>query len=116
MKRGEIWTLAGGNDYATKPRPAVIIQDDRFEDTESVTVCMFTTDTTEAEWVRLLVEPHEANGLRAPGRLMVDKIGTVRRTRLRTQVGRLSDEDMARLQRAALVFLGFAGSRRAAKR
>ena len=113
MKRGEIWTLAGGNEYATKPRPAVIIQDDRFDDTESVTVCMFTTDTTEAEWVRLLVEPDEANGLRAPCRLMVDKIGTVRRTRLRAQVGRLSDEDMIRLQRAVLVFLGFAGSRRA---
>jgi mRNA interferase MazF len=33
VKRGEIWTMAGGPGYATKPRPAVIIQDDGFSET-----------------------------------------------------------------------------------
>ena len=44
MKRGEIWTVAGAKDYAGKPRPAVILQDDRFDATGSVTVCLLTTD------------------------------------------------------------------------
>ena len=108
MKRGEIWTVAGGKDYAGKPRPAVVLQDDRFDKTDSVTICAFTTDPTDAPLFRLLVEPTESNGLRAPCRLMVDKITTVPKTRLGARVGRLTDEDMVRLNRAVLVFLGIA--------
>lgn len=112
MKRGEVWTVAGGGDYTGKPRPAVILQDDRFAATESVTICVFTTDPTDAPLLRLLVQPDDENGLEADSRLMVDKITTVRRNRLEERVGQLSDEDMVRLNRAVLVFLGFAGSRR----
>jgi mRNA interferase MazF len=108
MKRGEIWTVAGGKDYAGKPRPAVVLQDDRFDKTDSVTICAFTTDPTDAPLFRLLVVPTESNGLRAPCRLMVDKITTVPKARAGTQVGRLADEDMVRLNRAVLVFLGIA--------
>jgi mRNA interferase MazF len=110
MKRGEIWTLAGGQDYAGKPRPAVILQDDRFDATASVTLCAFTTNPTDAPLFRLLIEPSETNGLRAPCRLMVDKITTVPRTKLGTRVGRLDDQDLLRLNRAVLVFLGVAGA------
>lgn len=109
MRRGEIWTAAGGPDYAGKPRPVVILQDDRFDATSSITVCAFTTDPTEAPLVRLLVEPSELNGLRSPCRLMADKIATVPRAKLRTRVGRLEDDDMVRLNRAVVVFLGLAG-------
>jgi len=108
MKRGEIWTVAGGKDYAGKPCPAVILQDRRFEKTDSVTICAFTTDPTDAPLFRLLVAPTESNGLRAPCRLMVDKITTVPKTRLGTRVGRLADEDMVRLNQSILVFLGIA--------
>jgi mRNA interferase MazF len=110
MKRGEIWTVAGGKDYAGKPRPAVILQDDRFDATDSVTVCAFTTDPTDAPLFRLVVAPNERNRLRVPCRLMVDKITTVPRTKLGLRVGHLDDEDMVRLNRAALVFLGMAGN------
>jgi mRNA interferase MazF len=110
MKRGEIWTLAGGKDYAGKPRPVVILQDDRFDATASVTVCAFTTDPTDAPLFRLVVEPSETNGLHARCRLMVDKITTVPRSKIGTQVGRLEDQDMLRLNRAVLVFLGIAGA------
>ena len=109
MKRGEIWTVAGGPAYAGKPRPAVILQDDRFAATASVTLCAFTTDPTEAPLFRLEIEPNERNGLREPSRLMVDKITTVPKARLGRRLGRLDDKDMARLNRAALVFLGIAG-------
>ena len=47
MKRGDIHTVAGGKDYAGKPRPVVIVQDDRFDATNSITICAFTTDATE---------------------------------------------------------------------
>ena len=108
MKRGEIWTVAGGSDYVGKPRPVVIVQDDRFDKTDSVTVCALTTDPTDATLIRLAVEPNEDNGLRAVCRLMVDKITTVPKSKVRTRIGRLADEDIVRLNRAMLVFLGIA--------
>lgn len=108
MKRGEIWTVAGGKDYAGKPRPVVILQDDRFDLTDSITVCAATTDPTEAPLFRLLIEPNESNGLRSACRLMVDKITTVPKSKIGNLVGRLADEDMVRLNRAVLVFLGIA--------
>ena len=113
MKRGEIWTLSGGGDYTGKPRPAVIVQDDSFDATASVTLCAFTTDPTEAPLFRILIQPSEANGLRAPSHLMVDKLTTVSKQRIGKRIGRLDDEDMVRLNRAILVFLGFAGSTKA---
>jgi mRNA interferase MazF len=108
MRRGEIWTAAGGKDYAGKPRPVVIVQDDRFDRTSSITVCAFTTDPTDAPLLRLPVEPTEENGLRAPCRLMVDKITTVPKTKLGSRLGSLDAEAMLRLNRAMVVFLGLA--------
>ena len=113
MKRGEIWTIAGGGDYTGKPRPAVIVQDDSFDATASITICAFTTDPTQAPLFRVPIEPSEKNGLRAPSRLMVDKITTVSKDRMGSDVGRLDDEDMVSLNRAILVFLGLAGSPKA---
>jgi mRNA interferase MazF len=110
MTRGEIWTVSGGTDYAGKPRPAVIVQDDRFDATASITVCAFTTDPTEAPLFRLPVQPTEKNGLRQPCRLMVDKITTVSKAKLGSHIGRLGEEDIVRLNRAILVFLGLAGA------
>jgi mRNA interferase MazF len=114
MKRGEVWTVSGGQDYAGKPRPAVILQDDRFEAIDSITLCAFTTDATEAPLFRLRVAPTAINGLKRNSRLMVDKITTVPKTKLGQRIGRLDDEDMVRLNRAVLVFLGLAGPQRAA--
>ncbi|HXZ13602.1 MAG TPA: type II toxin-antitoxin system PemK/MazF family toxin [Candidatus Sulfotelmatobacter sp.] len=108
MKRGEIWIVAGGKDYAGKPRPAVILQDDRFDRTGSITLCAFTTDPTDAPLFRLPIEPSESNGLRALCRLMVDKITTVPKAKVGVRIGRLADEDIVRLNRAILVFLGIA--------
>jgi len=107
MKRGEVWTASGAG-YAGKPRPAVIVQDDRFDASASVTICVFTTDETEAPLFRLLVTPSERNGLRLASRLMVDKLTTVSKGRLGERIGRLDDEDVVRLNRAILVFLGLA--------
>jgi mRNA interferase MazF len=112
MRRGDIWTIAGGKDYAGKPRPVVIVQDDSFDATDSIIVCAFTTDATDAPLFRLPVEPNQRNGLRAVCRLMVDKITTVPKAKVGARVGRLDDEDILRLNRAVLVFLGLAVSSR----
>ena len=104
-----MWTAAGGAPYAGKPRPVVILQDDRFDGTDSVTVCACTSDPTDAPLFRPTIDPSEANGLSATCRLMVDKITTVPRARLGHHVGRLGDRDLLRLNRAVIVFLGLAG-------
>jgi mRNA interferase MazF len=108
VKRGEIWTVAGGKNYAGKPRPAVILQDDRFDRTDSITICAFTTDPTDAPLFRLPVEPTDSNGLHTVCRLMVDKLTTVPKSSIGARIGRLADEDLVRLNRALLVFLGVA--------
>lgn len=109
MKRGEVWTVAAGGGYAGKPRLAVIVQDDRFDATDSVTICAFTTDPTDAPLIRLAVVPDAANGLRSTSRLMVDKLTTVPRGRLGSRLGALRNEDLVRLDRAIVVFLGLGG-------
>jgi mRNA interferase MazF len=108
LRRGEVWTAAAGSGYAGKPRPVVIVQDDRFDATDSVTICAFTTDPTDAPLFRLRLEPTEQNGLHEPSSLMIDKLTTVRRVKLGERIGRLADEDMVRLDRAVVVFLGLA--------
>ena len=109
MKRGEVWIVAGGRDYAGKPRPALILQDDAFDATASITICPFTTHAVDAPLMRLPIEPSERNGLRAASRLMIDKMTTVSKTKLESRIGRLSDEDIIRVNRAVVVFLGLAG-------
>ncbi len=110
MNRGEIWNASAGSGYAGKPRPVVIVQDDRFDATASVTVCAFTTDPTDAPLIRLLIEADQVTGIRESSRLMVDKITTIPRSKLGERIGQLSDDDMIRLSRALVVFLGLAGT------
>jgi mRNA interferase MazF len=115
MRRGEIWTVSGGKDYAGKPRPVVIVQDDNFDATDSLTICAFTTNETDAPLFRLQVTPSEQNGLRSACRLMVDKITTVPKSKFGKHIGRLDDEDALRLNQAMVVFLGLAISPRSAR-
>ncbi len=110
MKRGEIWTVSGGKNYAAKPRPVAIIQDDRFDMTDSVTICAFTTDRTDIPLFRLPIAASGYNGLRSDSRLMVDKISTVPKTKIGDYIGRLTDEEIVRLNRAIIVFLGMGGN------
>jgi mRNA interferase MazF len=76
--------------------------------TDSVTVCACTTDPTDAPLFRLPIEPSEDDGLRSLCRLMVDKITTVPKSKVGARIGRLADQDIVRLNRALLVFLGIA--------
>ena len=107
MKRGEIWMVSGGAPYVRKPRPAVILQDDRFSETESVTLCPTTSHPTSEHAIRLLVSPSAINGLDRPLYVMVDKISTVKREKLgEERVGILEEPVLEDLTRAAARFLG----------
>lgn len=106
MKRGEVWTVAGGSDYAGKPRPVAIVQDGRFDATLSITICGLTSAEVDAPIVRPVVLPTEGNGLRVRSWLMVDKLTTVPRKRLGRRLGVLDGDDLTRLDRAVAVFLG----------
>jgi mRNA interferase MazF len=108
MRRGDVWTVAGGADYAGKPRPVVIVQGQAFQAIDSVTICPFTTDLTNLPLFRLDIEPSITNGLRAASRIMIDKVSTVPKSKLGDRIGQLSDTDLLRVNRALLVFLGLA--------
>ena len=112
LKRGEAWTAASGPDYAGKPRPVLIIQDDAFAETDSITVCPLTTHMADADTFRPALVPSSANGLRHPSYAMADKITTVPRAKLGQRIGKIEDADMLRVNRAMLLFLGLAGRAR----
>lgn len=107
MKRGEIWLVAGGV-YASKPRPAVLLQDDRFGETDSVTVCPLTTTDASAPLLRMPVEADPVSGLEKASYAMVDKLTTVRRSNVVQHTGSLSPAQLIDLERLVMAFLGFA--------
>ena len=110
MTRGEIYTAATRGAYTGKPRPVLIIQDDRFDATASVTVCPFTTSPVDAPLIRIPIEPSDTNGLDRPSSLMVDKITTMPRAGLGQRLGRLRDDELVQLNRSLMVFLGLASA------
>lgn len=103
--------VAGGSDYAGKLRPAVIVQTDEFDATLSISVCLFTTNTAGSATCRVRVSPSGENGLAQPSFLMVDKVTPILRSKLGRRIGNLSEGDIARLNRAMIVFFGLAGPR-----
>lgn len=106
MTRGEIYTTAARGPHTGKPLPVVILQDDRFDATSSVTVCPFTTNPAEAPLLRLPIDPSEGNGLGRSSQIMFDKVTTVPRSNLGERLGRLRDEELVALNRSLIVFLG----------
>ena len=105
MNRGELWTVSGGT-YAQKPRPALIIQDDLFAASESITLLPLTSQLTDAPLLRLTVDPGELTGLDRVCQIMVDKLTTVRRANLGHRVGRVDAKTMVAVEQSLGVFLG----------
>lgn len=108
MRRGDICVAATRGAHTGKPRPVVIVQDDRFDATVSLTVCPLSTQQVEAPLIRIDVEPTASTGIERPSQIMVDKVSTMPRVNVRDRLGRLSDADLVRLDRALVVFLGLA--------
>ena len=107
MKRGDLISVALVRDYG-KPRPAIIVQSDEFDHLDSVTVVPLTSDRLNQEVFRVFLEPSDVNGLRQRSQVMIDKIATLPRAKAGSFIGRVSNDDMAAVDRALAAFLGFA--------
>jgi len=108
MRRGDLVTVAAAGDYG-KPRPAVVVQSDAFPESHaSVVVCQLTSDLADAPDFRVTIEPKPENGLRQTSQVMADKPVTIRRERVGQKIGRLGDQDMARLGIALAFVFGLA--------
>lgn len=105
VARGDIVLVAGGG-YASKPGPALVIQDDLFSGTDSVTVVPFTTTDVEAPLLRLKIPAAPENGLGQDSSLMVDKVTTVHRSNVGPTLGRLNETQMLELERLLITFFG----------
>jgi mRNA interferase MazF len=108
VRRGDICIAGARGIYTGKRRPVVIVQDDRFDATASITVCPLTTNPLDAPLALIDVEVTAATGIEQPSKIMIDKITTMPRANVRDHLGRLADADLIRLDRALLVFLGLA--------
>ena len=108
MKRGDLVAVVMQGDYG-KPRPALVVQSDLFNDTHaSITVVPVTSMIIDSPLFRVTVEPSRRNGLRLISQIMVDKVTTVRRQRLGQAIGRLEDDVMLRVSRALALWFGIA--------
>lgn len=107
MRRGDLVSIALQGDYG-KPRPALVIQSDLFDEHPSVTVLPITGELRDTPLFRILLEPDQHNGLLKPSQVMVDKAQTIPREKIGDTFGRLSHEELLSVNRALAVFLGFA--------
>lgn len=107
MRRGELVTVAAPGDYG-KPRPALVIQSDLFDEVPSITLCLVTSTLRETPLVRITVDPSPENGLQRISQIQVDKMMTVARERVGRVIGRLDDATMLKVNRSLAVFIGIA--------
>ncbi|CAN5348952.1 type II toxin-antitoxin system PemK/MazF family toxin [soil metagenome] len=106
MKRGDLVTVAMPGAFG-KPRPAVVVQADGFEGLDSVTFLPLSSNVLPEQVFRVTVGPTSINGLREVSQILADKCSTLRLNKVGPVFGRLSDQEMAQVDRALAVFLGF---------
>ncbi len=92
-------------DYG-KPRPALIIQSDLLSDTDSILICLITSNLRETLAHRLNLPANDQTGLREPSQIMTDKIMACPRTRCGRKIGRA---DNATLQTLAQLLMFVTG-------
>ena len=108
MRRGELWTAVGPG-YLSKPRPVLIVQDDHYAQTESITVCPLTSQDAEADWWRVAIDASDVTGLAAQSFVQIDKITTTRRSNLAQRIGRVSSQQLSDITVRLAAFLGMGG-------
>jgi mRNA interferase MazF len=106
MKRGQIVTIAMQGDFG-KPRPALIIQSDLFNETHpSITVLLVSSELVNAPLFRINLSPDACNGLNKPCQILVDKPMTIKREKIGTIIGQVDDAVMLQVNRAIAVWMG----------
>ena len=105
VRRGDIVLVVASGDYG-KPRPALIVQSDLFNETHaSLTVCPVTSLLVEAPLFRVPLKPSRTNGLERQSQIMVDKIQTLRRDRIRERIGAIGAAQMQGVESALRLWL-----------
>ena len=107
MRRGDFVTIAMQGDFG-KPRPALVIQSDSFNEHTSVTVLPVTSTLVAAPLLRVTVPPTPESGLQKPSQVMVDKAMTVKRDKVGPAFGRIDADLLVEVERFLAVFLGIA--------
>jgi mRNA interferase MazF len=107
MKRGDLVTVAMQGDFG-KPRPALVIQADQFDEHPSVTVLPVSGTLVDAPLLRVTLQPSPENGLRKPSQVMVDKAMTAKRDKLGPTFGKIDLATLVEIERRLAVFLGIA--------
>ena len=107
MRRGDFVTVAAPGDYG-KPRPALVIQSDLFDELPSVALCLVTSELRNAPIFRITVDPAPDTGLQNISQIQIDKILSVPRERVGSVIGRLDDATMLNVNRSLAVFAGIA--------
>lgn len=105
VRRGDIVVVALPGEYG-KPRPAVVVQADRYaKEFQSIILCPLTSTLTDQPTVRVVVPPIDFTGLKETSSIMVEKIIGLPRTRVSRVIGRLDDETMSRVDYALSIIL-----------
>lgn len=107
MNRGDFVTIAMQGDF-DKPRPALVIQSDQFNEHATVTVLLVSSTLVDAPLFRVTVQPDKTNNMQKPSQVMVDKAMTVKRDKLGEAFGSAGDGVMLEVGRCLAVFLGIA--------
>lgn len=107
MMRGDLVTIAMQGDPG-KPRPALVIQANQFNEHSSATVLPITSTLVAAPLLRVTVQPSVENGLQKPSQVMVDKVMTVKRDKFGPAFGRIDADVLVEVERCLAVFLGIA--------
>jgi mRNA interferase MazF len=105
--RGDFVSIAMQGDFG-KPRPALVIQADQFDEHATVTVLPVTSTLVAAPLLRINVAPSAENGLQKPSQVMIDKAVTVKRDKVGHAFGRIGADTLVEVERCLAVFLGIA--------
>ena len=105
MDRGSLILAVLPGDIG-KVRPVIVVQTNAYPNTSAIVVLPLTSDLDGIRGPRIDLAPSAENGLRSPSRVMVDKIGIVRRIKVGQTIGRLGKDDMVRVDQALTLFLG----------
>lgn len=107
MKRGDFVTINIQGDFG-KPRPALVIQADQFDEHATVTVLPVTCTLVAAPLLRITLKPSTENGLEKPSQVMIDKTMTVKRDKIGPTFGRIDADTLVEIERCLALFLGIA--------
>ena len=106
VKRGAVVTVSAGGGIGHKPRPAIVVQNEDYSNSDILIVVPLTRETRSGLVTRPVFQPDESNGLKEPSRLMTNRIAGTPVTNVGIVIGMMSPEDMERVDAALSLVLG----------